>query len=107
MANISHGESLYRSYAKVLMRTSKLEPVGTADHPSMPVQHPKYQVKHGATTPTVLKSFKKKVQSGVPGQVDFLAGQVTLKACLPNGQGSKQVILKQKSLTTVTRRGSG
>ena len=77
------------------MHTSKLEPVGTADHLSMPVQHPKYKVKHGAATPTVLKSLKKKVLSGIPGQVDFLAGQVTLKACLPIGQGSKQVILKQ------------
>ena len=95
MANISHGESLYKSYAKVLMHTSKLESVGTADHLSMPVQHPKYKVKHGAATPTVLKSLKKTVLSGIPGQVDFLAGQVTLKACLPIGQGSKQVILKQ------------
>ena len=77
------------------MHTSKLESVGTADHLSMPVQHPKYKVKHGAATPTVLKSLKKKVLSGIPGQVDFLAGQVTLKACLPIGQGSKQVILKQ------------
>ena len=94
MANISQGELLSKSYAKVLMHTSKLQPVGTADHLSMPVQHPKYKVKHGATTTTVLKSLKKKVLSSIPGQLDFLAGQVPLKACLPIGQGSKQVILK-------------
>jgi len=37
----------------------------------------------------------KKVQSGSPGQADFLAGQVTFKAYLLNGQGSRQVILLQ------------
>ena len=30
--------------------------------------------------------------SGSPRQVDFLAGQVTCKAHVPNGRGSKQVI---------------
>ena len=35
----------------------------------------------------------KKVPSSSPIQVDFLAEQVTFKACLPNGQGSEQVIL--------------
>ena len=30
--------------------------------------------------------------SGSPRQVDFLAGQVTFKAHVPNGRGSKQVI---------------
>ena len=94
MANIFQGGLLSKSYAKVLMHTSKLQPVGPADHLSMPVQHPKYTVKHGAATPIVLKGFKT-VLSGIPGQVDFLAGQVTFKACLPNRQGSKQVILKQ------------
>ena len=34
----------------------------------------------------------------VLGQVDFLAGQVTFKAYLLNGQRSKQVILTTKSL---------
>ena len=34
----------------------------------------------------------KKVSSGILEQVDFLAGQVTFKAYLPNRQGSKQVI---------------
>ena len=33
------------------------------------------------------------VPTSSPGQVDFLAGQVTFKACLANGQESKQVIL--------------
>lgn len=77
MANISQGELLSKSYVKVLMHNSKLRPVGTADHLSMPVQHTKYKMKHGAVTPTVLKGLKK-VLSGIPGPVDFLAGQVTL-----------------------------
>ena len=33
------------------------------------------------------------VPTSSPGQVDFLAGQVTFKACMANGQESKQVIL--------------
>ena len=39
-----------------------------------------------------------KVPSGGPGQVDFLAGQVTFKAYLPNGQRPKQVIPQLKNL---------
>ena len=35
----------------------------------------------------------KNVLSGHPGRVDFLAGQVTIKAHLPNGQGCRQVNL--------------
>ena len=37
----------------------------------------------------------RKVQCGSPGQADFLAGQVTFKAYLPNGQGLRQDILLQ------------
>ena len=59
------------------MHTYKLQPVGPADHLSMPVQHPKYKMKHGAVTPTSLKGLKK-VLSSIPGPVDFHAGQVTL-----------------------------
>lgn len=58
------------------MHTYKLQPVGPADHLSMPVQHPKYKMKP-AVTPTLLKGLKK-VLSGIPGPVDFHAGQVTL-----------------------------
>ena len=57
------------------MHTSKLQPVGPADHLSL--QHPKYKMKHGAVTPTLLKGLKK-VLSSIPGPVDFHAGQVTL-----------------------------
>ena len=35
----------------------------------------------------------KKVQSGSPGQIDFLAGQIIFKAYLPNGQGSVILLL--------------
>ena len=34
-----------------------------------------------------------KVMSGSLGQVAFLAGRVSFKASLPNGQGSQEVIL--------------
>ena len=36
---------------------------------------------------------RKKVLSASLGQVDFLAGLVTFKTYLPNGQGSRIVIL--------------
>ena len=35
----------------------------------------------------------KKVQSGSPGQLDFLGGQIIFKAYLPNGQGSVILLL--------------
>ena len=42
-----------------------------------------------ATFGILIAGLKKHVSSSNPGQVDFLAGQVTFKAHLPIGQGSK------------------
>ena len=42
-----------------------------------------------ATFGILIAGLKKHVSSSNPGQVDFLAGQVTFKAHLPIGQGSR------------------
>ena len=42
---------------------------------------------------TEVRKFSKKVLPSSVGQVDFLAGQVTFKAYLSNGQEFKQLIL--------------
>ena len=47
-----------------------------------------------ATFGILIAELKKHVSSSNPGQVDFLAGQVTFKADLPIGQGSRKVILQ-------------
>ena len=51
---------------------------------------------------------KSAVHSGSLGQVDFIAGQVvTFEAYLPNGQGSRQVILLQNHQLRRVRSGPG
>ena len=50
----------------------------------------------------------KKVPSSGPGQVDFVAGQVTFQADLQNKQGSRQSwITKKKSLSERSMRWPG